>query len=360
MKIPRRKWNSVLLTLFYIAAINLILIFMVRWYVQRPNVVQIERIQPATPKPESEPTNRTGPPGDVLDRLAFLPNPFALINNETGADEDIVPNIVHFIVMRNPEVSFLMFVSLLACLRNHNPDKIYIHSNVQLKGKFWDRMMRLKEFTDKLILKDIVMPTEIFGQPIAEDMQVFHGGDIARIRVLMEYGGIFLDNDSYVVRSLNPFRKFEFTIGWDEGQFLGTQIILAHKQARFLDLWLHTYDGNYKGEEWYYNAGELPTKSVLWRRPDLIHRVKVLFGNDIRFQGNLFQRYWPAWRKHHFTFHLLIRRKHQAALHSINRKAKYPVEFDDVNLQDYPITFREMANEVLDFEKALLKHSDLL
>nr|XP_018902535.1 PREDICTED: uncharacterized protein LOC109034058 isoform X2 [Bemisia tabaci] len=299
---------------------------------------------------------RRRPPGDVLERLRFLPNPFAAsgLTNETGAPTPIVPNLVHFIVFQKPTVSFIHFVCVLAALRNQRPDKIYFHSNVQLSGPYWERLLKLKEFSERVVLRQIEMPKEIFNQTIREDYRIFHGGDIARIQVLMQFGGIFLDNDSYVVKSLDFFRHFEMAIGWDEEQFLGTQIIVAHREARFLDLWLHSYEGMYETDLWYYNAGELPTTWILHRRPDLVHRVKVLFGNDGKFQQLLFQRYWPGWREQ-YTFHLLARKAHQSGLRNISPNASYPVDFNEHNLQNYPITFREMANEVLDYEKILLK-----
>ena len=40
----------------------------------------------------------------------------------------------------------------------------------------------------------------------------------------MKYGGIYLDNDVYVVQNLDKYRKFEMVIGWDNGKSLGNQV----------------------------------------------------------------------------------------------------------------------------------------
>jgi len=53
---------------------------------------------------------------------------------------------------------------------------------------------------------------------------------------MIKYGGIYLDNDVYVVRSLDKYRRFEIAMGWPEGENLGSQVIIAHKDARFLKL----------------------------------------------------------------------------------------------------------------------------
>ena len=76
-----------------------------------------------------------------------------------------------------------------------------------------------------------------------------HGSDIERIRTLMKYGGIYLDNDVYVIKNLTKYRKFEFVLNWDENQFLGNQVFMAHKDARFLPRILETYK-EYPSDRW--------------------------------------------------------------------------------------------------------------
>ena len=49
----------------------------------------------------------------------------------------------------------------------------------------------------------------------------------------MQYGGIYLDNDMFVIQSLDKYRKFEITMNWDENQFLGNQVTLKHLHPFF-------------------------------------------------------------------------------------------------------------------------------
>ncbi|RWS11431.1 hypothetical protein B4U80_01156, partial [Leptotrombidium deliense] len=95
--------------------------------------------------------------------------------------------------------------------------------------------------------------------------------------ILMNYGGIYLDNDVFVLNPLTEFLKFEMTIAWDEGESIGNQILIASKNARFLKLWLKSYK-YYDSSRWYYNAGQLPTSSILESNPHLVNRVKERFG----------------------------------------------------------------------------------
>lgn len=56
-----------------------------------------------------------------------------------------------------------------------------------------------------------------------------------RLLVLMNYGGIFFDNDVYVVNSLDKYRKYELTVSWDgDNEGLGVQVLIANRNARLL------------------------------------------------------------------------------------------------------------------------------
>jgi mannosyltransferase OCH1-like enzyme len=65
---------------------------------------------------------------------------------------------------------------------------------------------------------------------------------VLRILLLSHYGGIYLDNDVYVVNSLENYRKFEMTLSWDsDNDGIGSQVLIAHKNARFLKTYFDSY-----------------------------------------------------------------------------------------------------------------------
>lgn len=185
-------------------------------------------------------------------KLIFERRMFDHFDNRTGDTRFIVPNIIHFIHFNKTELTFVDYVALRAAMRNHRPDEILIHSDIPeapRTGKYWDWIRKDVELWSRIKFMYLEAPTEIFGQPLSTGWRLHHGSDIGRIRVLMKYGGIFLDNDVYVIRNLDKYRNFEFVINWDEGQFMGTQVLLAHKDARFLREWLETYR-QYDSGQW--------------------------------------------------------------------------------------------------------------
>lgn len=173
-------------------------------------------------------------------------------DNETGADHFVVPNIIHFIRFNQSEITFVDYICIQSAFRNQKPDYIYIHTDVsvdQFKGKYWNLIVRDSDLFARIRIKYLEVPSEIFGQELSKEWRLWHGSDIARIRIVMKYGGIYLDNDMYVIRSLDKYRKFEATVSWRSNDLLGNQVIIANRHARVLPLWLATYK-NYRADLW--------------------------------------------------------------------------------------------------------------
>jgi hypothetical protein len=264
---------------------------------------------------------------------------FEGFNNETGTEDGsyIVPNIIHFLRFREANFSFVDAVCVLSAFKNHRPDKIMFHTDVGgFVGPYWEKIKNTPGIVYEI--REVTLPDTIFGQKFNKGWHVWHAGDVTRIRILMEHGGIFLDNDIYVVQNLNRFRKFEMSIGWDDRDCLGTQVLVANKSARFLRLWLESYR-EYYPDRWYYNAGCKPTEELLYKTPELVHRVKLLFGVHMLIH-NLYKTQWTDWRKQ-YSVHLLMRHRSYLDKEHLD---KWPI-FDENNIKDYPMTFGEMARE---------------
>ena len=194
-------------------------------------------------------------PSSMLKAVEFALNETSYIdfngfNNETGADHFIVPNIVHYVRFYKKSWTFVEYICMRSAYINQRPDYIFIHTDVdEFKGKYWKWVLREPDFRSRIVRIPTPVPDNIFGQKFLPEWQLYHGSDVTRILVLLKYGGIYLDNDVYVVNNLNKYRKFEMTLGWFENGALGTMVLIANKNARFLKLWLDDYR-DYKKEEW--------------------------------------------------------------------------------------------------------------
>jgi mannosyltransferase OCH1-like enzyme len=248
------------------------------------------------------------------------------------------------------EIQFAHFISILSVLRHQKPDEIIIHCNCdQLNGINWRIVRdRANSSNTEIRIRKVSKINQIFNIPLRGKWQNWHSSDITRIKVLMEFGGIYLDNDIYVVKPLDTFRKFEMTLNWDFDQYLGNQVIIANRNARFLKLWLDSYR-YYDENKWYFNAGELPTKAILTKYPHLIHRLTGEFGvNGYQSCYDLYRIYLPNWREKYYAIHLYMRDHQIVHYWCISLALKSPVMYyDEENVKHLKITFAEMARLVL-------------
>lgn len=250
-------------------------------------------------------------------------------------DEFHVPNIVHFVRLGNLSLSFIEVVCIRAAWLQQNPDILMIHCDncsATTHSPHWTYIKNIP----RLSLRHVEKPEVIFGTKVS---WIQHASDIVRIRVLRKYGGIYLDSDSYLIRSVDKYRRYELAIGWPPGQSIGNQIIVAHKDSEFLRLYYESYRG-YRPDLWYYNAGHFPTEEILETRPYLVYRIACDFGVHEDITRMLFEQCDDVWRN--FTaVHAFFR--HRAYYCPLDRYG--PLNFKTIGL--YRANFGQMARLVL-------------
>lgn len=143
-------------------------------------------------------------------------------DNITGWPTDIVPDIVHYILFEKHRITYVHLLSFLSVLRIHRPSTIYIHCDcdkIDEDDDNWNRILKVVNQTNEVVIliKTIERPSHINGIKIRDDYRNFHGSDITRYRLLKQYGGVYIDNDVLICQPLHVFRRFEFTLNWDEG-----------------------------------------------------------------------------------------------------------------------------------------------
>ncbi|XP_064454727.1 uncharacterized protein LOC135366003 [Ornithodoros turicata] len=284
----------------------------------------------------------------VLIPLVFLQRPHAIlpipqqrerpvyfygVDNSTGFNSYVVPNVVHYVRFGQPDVSFIDAVSMRSAYINHAPDQIVVHCDVCQLGGPYSYMIR-----DIPIIKfnKRPPPKSIYGRKVS---WIEHASDIARLQILLRYGGIYLDNDCIVIQPMHHFRHFEMSVGWPPEEYMGNMLFVATPGARFLRLYQELYRG-YNSSLWYYNAGALPTMHLLWPHPHLVHQVPVLFG----VQGDLLgMLYAPGehtkWRGY-FAVHTSLRYR------SRTKGVSYQ-KVDFKNVRTHNTSLGEMTREVL-------------
>lgn len=188
-----------------------------------------------------------------------------------------IPNIVHYVWFDShvpgipyyeKDLNMYKIIGPISAYKNLKPDKIILHSNQKPHGKWWDELRQIvpMEFEYYPLVE------EVFGQFID---QPAHRSDVARIDIVRKYGGIYLDFDVVILKSFDPLRIYQCVMGIETGArpdtngILNSGVILAVKNATFLNLWYEGYR-KYHGNSWLYNSAFVPTE-LYYKHRDLLH-----------------------------------------------------------------------------------------
>lgn len=186
--------------------------------------------------------------------------------NDTTTEERI-PKIVHFIYGLLPqsdavhgdfknEFTLLHALSIQAAHTSIRPERILFHYKHLPKGKYWEKILPL------LTLRPLAsVPTEMFGTPIKD---IAHQSDILRLQILYEEGGIYLDIDMFLFKSLDPWLSQPVLMAKEEDYGLCNAFIAARPKSRFIQRWLDNYATfQMVGDKWNFHSVHLPLKLAL-------------------------------------------------------------------------------------------------
>lgn len=148
----------------------------------------------------------------------------------------MIPNIVHFVYLGGKPFSLVHYLAIKSAHVINNPSRIYFHYSQEPVGEWWEKARPY------LQTMKIAAPTAIAGVPLCVRE---HQADVARLQVLQEYGGIYLDIDVICARPFTPLLEHTCVLGEqgvDGERGLCNAVILAEKGAFFVQKWLEGFD----------------------------------------------------------------------------------------------------------------------
>ncbi|XP_069132313.1 uncharacterized protein [Argopecten irradians] len=240
------------------------------------------------------------------------------------SDGQPVSNIVHYIFFGMQNLSFVQFLSIWSIHTIQKPCVILVHGDTQLSGPYWTYLVRA---IPNIIRVRRMPPTHIFGIPIK---LVEHQADVARLEAVKEFGGIYMDTDEILIRSLDPLRKYNFTLSHELDINLSNGLIMSARNASFLNVWYNEY-ATFDGVVWAHHSTIVPYQ-LSQKYPHLIHIEKKTFVNpdytnvDMIFKENF------NW-SNNYAIHLYIR--------------YYKVEHNFTDIRHLNTTLGSVARHVL-------------
>lgn len=178
----------------------------------------------------------------------------------------LVPNILHYIWLGKGSFDFMYFVSIYSGYKNQRPCLIFLYYDTLPTGEWWNLLLL---YVANIIPVKVNPPSKIRGRNI---IYIQHKADILRLRILAEYGGIYLDTDQMLFSSLDKFRNKECTMGMAADGYFGSALIVAVKNSAFIKKWMDSYS-DYKPNLWGENSVIMATK-IAKKNPNLIHVEK--------------------------------------------------------------------------------------
>ena len=178
-----------------------------------------------------------------------------------------IPNIAYYIYFRGLkdeyDINFLQYTSILSTHKFIKPRHIFWVSNLLPRGKLWDQLL-----SEVLNIYYLFWPPpwKVFNTVIRIRMVQT---DIVRMQLLNAHGGIYLDDDMFVINSFNPIRKYPFVMSNELANSVINCVLLSEPNAGFLKVWGEGYKKVYN-DDWRRNSMHNP-KIMSKLYPHLIH-----------------------------------------------------------------------------------------
>ncbi|XP_076802206.1 uncharacterized protein LOC143446456 isoform X1 [Clavelina lepadiformis] len=261
------------------------------------------------------------------DDLLQIKEVVAVMENETVYK---VPNLVHFIWFGCRRFRVDHYITLLGAFRYQNPKLILFHTDCEPESEYWVVFKKIAGATLRLVKRS--PPLTIWGIPIKV---VEHRADVARLQIMLEVGGIYLDTDSIVLRSVDSLRMDEMTLSEENVNCLANGMIFANRHSWFLQRWYWEYK-YFVDAHWGKNSVLVPW--AIWKLfPDKIKVVKKLICR-------------PNWTELSYIFHELYDWHQNYILHLYARYLKTWDGKEERSLKELAVlntTYGQIARHVI-------------
>lgn len=259
----------------------------------------------------------------------------------------MIPNKFHFIYGFAPDFGgkpfgLVHYLAMKSAIVENNPDEVFFYYMYEPETEWF------KKIKPYLSLVKINAPETVFGNPLCH---VAHQADLVRLLVLYEFGGIYMDLDTICNKPFAPLLNGNPTVMGLEllanGEYgLCNAVILAEKNAPFIEKWLDTYQlfrSPGRAQYWDEHSVKIPRQLADFLKEDITvegHKsfhyptytpecIKEMFVEKHTFEEAYCHHLWESlawdylgelteetiWEKE-TSYHLLARRYLEAELPS--------------------------------------------
>lgn len=242
---------------------------------------------------------------------------FNLTDTARWHPSPVVPNIVHYTWFsgsgktKDDAFQFHHHMSVLSAYRFIKPVVIYFWCDKEPTGGWWNNTA---DTVPILTVKHMKRPDKVFGVEIAD---YDHKTDVARLDILLEHGGIYMDLDFMAFSSWEPLLHYELTLPallhtQEKLRALENSVIIARKKSSFLNEWkksyqfFHQHDYGFNSLVFPYNLAHAHPKEIHVEFNTLVHPIwqerHAIYSSLIKFdwcQGYGMHLWYDYYREEH-------------------------------------------------------------
>lgn len=153
-------------------------------------------------------------------------------------------------------LSYRDYMAMLSAYKFLKPKKIFIHSNVDFHGEYWDRTQ--KWAGTSVVVNKVPRVSQLGGKHVH---WVQHEADYIKLKQMLEHGGVTSDFDVLVVNGtkLREQQRVSECVLSLEGDIVSNGFNSCIKNSSLIRRVLEEYHKNYKPHLWLYNCALYPT-----------------------------------------------------------------------------------------------------
>lgn len=107
--------------------------------------------------------------------------------------------------------------------------------------------------------------------------------DVARVKALYEYGGIYLDTDVMVYRTFDSILDNECVLGFEEGNYIATSFMACSKGNKLMNDFYNLY----KSISFYNNDGTINTATNVQKLTNMLVEKGLKMNNEYQVINNI-------------------------------------------------------------------------
>ncbi|WP_406474316.1 glycosyltransferase family 32 protein [Streptomyces platensis] len=193
--------------------------------------------------------------------------------------------------------SLVHYLAIRSAYEVNRPDAIHLYYQHRPAGIWWERSLPY------MIPVRFDPPEDINGFPLRH---VAHRADVARLEILREHGGIYLDMDVLCVRPFDPLLTYRTVLGLQlsrdpasptgelRREGLCNAVILAEPGAEFVQEWLAGWDPRTSRWRGFRSRGyDEHWDEYSVRYPDMLARE---LPSAVHVEGHR-SFFWPSWNE---------------------------------------------------------------